>query len=113
MTSLLVHTLTWKDDERTLKELFRRLQRAKCTVRPTKSVLGARTIDFLGHRLDPITYASDHGLGAALMQRGHGKMFFVAYASKKFVIWADQAFSFLYLASPPEDDLRLLGPPSD
>ncbi|GFO02199.1 hypothetical protein PoB_002870400 [Plakobranchus ocellatus] len=36
-----------EDSER----LFRWLQRANFTVRATKCVLGARTIDFLGHRL--------------------------------------------------------------
>ncbi|GFO38363.1 Zinc finger protein [Plakobranchus ocellatus] len=36
---------------RTLRELFRWLHRANFTMRPTKCVLGARTIDFPGHRL--------------------------------------------------------------
>ncbi|GFN81541.1 Zinc finger protein [Plakobranchus ocellatus] len=36
---------------RILKELFSRLQLAKFTLRPTKCVLGARTIHFLGHLL--------------------------------------------------------------
>ncbi|GFO29235.1 Zinc finger protein [Plakobranchus ocellatus] len=34
------------------EELSRRLQQANFTVRPTKSVLAARTIDFLNHRLE-------------------------------------------------------------
>ncbi|GFN87121.1 Zinc finger protein [Plakobranchus ocellatus] len=48
---LLVHTMTWKNHMRTLRELFSRLQQANFIVRPTKCVLKARTIDFAGHRL--------------------------------------------------------------
>ncbi|GFN83855.1 Zinc finger protein [Plakobranchus ocellatus] len=47
---------TWEDNIRSLRDLFRRLQRANVTVRPTKYVLGARTINFLGHRLGEGTF---------------------------------------------------------
>ncbi|GFO41912.1 Pol polyprotein [Plakobranchus ocellatus] len=48
---LSVHTPTWEDLVSTLRELFRLLQRVNFTIRPTKCVLRARTIDFLNHRL--------------------------------------------------------------
>ncbi|GFN94751.1 Zinc finger protein [Plakobranchus ocellatus] len=44
---LMVHFPTWEDHLRTLKELFRRLQWANFTVRPTKYMLGARTMTSL------------------------------------------------------------------
>ncbi|GFO40826.1 Zinc finger protein [Plakobranchus ocellatus] len=47
---VLVHISTWEDYTRTLRELCRRLQQARYTVRPTKCVRGAKSIDFLGHR---------------------------------------------------------------
>ncbi|GFN79046.1 transposon tf2-12 polyprotein [Plakobranchus ocellatus] len=48
---LLVHTLTLENQVRTLRELFRRLQQANLTARPKKCLLGAKAINFLGHRL--------------------------------------------------------------
>ncbi|GFO11379.1 Zinc finger protein [Plakobranchus ocellatus] len=48
---LLVHNPTLEDHMTTLGQHFMRLQRTNINVRPTKSVLEARRIDFLGHRL--------------------------------------------------------------
>ncbi|GFO40787.1 Zinc finger protein [Plakobranchus ocellatus] len=48
---LLAHTPFWEYHVRTLREFSRRQQGGNFTVRPTKCVLGARTTDFLGHRL--------------------------------------------------------------
>ncbi|GFO15205.1 transposon tf2-12 polyprotein [Plakobranchus ocellatus] len=45
---LLVHTPTWEEDVRTLRELFRRLQKANFSVRPINCVLGTKRITFLG-----------------------------------------------------------------
>ncbi|GFN73887.1 Zinc finger protein, partial [Plakobranchus ocellatus] len=51
VNDLLIHTPIWEDHVMTLREFFRRLQRVNFTARRTKCVNGARTIDFLGHRL--------------------------------------------------------------
>ncbi|GFO13528.1 Zinc finger protein [Plakobranchus ocellatus] len=44
---LSVHTPTWEDYVRTPRELFKRLQRANFTERPTKSNIGTRRLSFL------------------------------------------------------------------
>ena len=48
---LLVHTETWEEHLCTLERLFTRLEEAGITVRPTKCVLGAPEVDFVGHSL--------------------------------------------------------------
>ena len=48
---ILVHTRTWEDHLKTLGELFSRLAQAGMTIRPSKCVFGADSIDFLGHQL--------------------------------------------------------------
>jgi hypothetical protein len=48
---LLVHTETWDQHLKTLRELFRRLTDANLTVRPSKCILGTDNIDFIGHSL--------------------------------------------------------------
>ena len=50
---ILVHTCTWEEHLKTLRELFKRLAQAGMTIRPNKCVLGAASIDFLGHQLQP------------------------------------------------------------
>ena len=49
---IVVHTRTWEEHFKALRELFARLLRAGMTIRPTKCILGARCVDFLGHRLE-------------------------------------------------------------
>ena len=46
---LLVHTRRWEEYVQTLKELFKRLKATNLVARPTKCVLGATPVDFLGH----------------------------------------------------------------
>ena len=48
---ILVHTCTWEEHLKTLGELFSRLAQAGMTIRPSKCVFGADSIDFLGHQL--------------------------------------------------------------
>ena len=48
---ILVHTRTWEEHLKTLRELFRRPVQAGMTIRPSKCIFGADSIDFLGHQL--------------------------------------------------------------
>ena len=48
---ILVHTSSWEDHIKTLRELFQRLKKADLTIRPSKCILGADNVDFIGHRL--------------------------------------------------------------
>ena len=49
---ILVHTCTWEEHIRALRELFSRLVQAGLTIRPTKCLFGVNIVDFLGHRLE-------------------------------------------------------------
>lgn len=49
---ILVHTRTWEEHIKALRELFSRLLAAGMTIRPTKCLFGVNTVDFLGHRLE-------------------------------------------------------------
>ena len=49
---ILVHTRTWEEQSRALRELFSRLVQAGLTIRPTKCLFGVNSVDFLGHRLE-------------------------------------------------------------
>ena len=49
---ILVHTRTWEEHIRALRELFSRLVQAGMTIRPTKCLFGVNSVDFLGHRLE-------------------------------------------------------------
>ena len=49
---IVVHTRTWEEHIKALRELFRRLLAAGMTIRPTKCLFGVNTVDFLGHRLE-------------------------------------------------------------
>ena len=49
---ILVHTRTWEEYIKALRELFRRLLAAGITIRPTKCLFGVNTVHFLGHRLE-------------------------------------------------------------
>ena len=57
-----IYSDSWEEHLRTLKELFGRLRRAKITARPTKCLLGANRMEFLGHQIggDVITLSSDN-----------------------------------------------------
>ena len=56
---VVIYIDSWEDDLRTLKELFGRLRKARITAQPTKCLLGASRMEFLGHlvRGDVITRA--------------------------------------------------------
>ena len=47
----VIYSNSWEEHLRTLKELFGRLRRARSTARPTKCLLGANRMEFLGHKL--------------------------------------------------------------
>ena len=49
---ILVHTRTWEEHIKALRELFRRLLAAGMTIRPMKCLFGVNTVDFLVHRLE-------------------------------------------------------------
>ena len=49
---ILVHTRTWEEHIRALRELFLRLVQAGLTIRPTKCLFGVNSVDLLGHRLE-------------------------------------------------------------
>ena len=49
---ILVHTRSWEEHIRALREPFSRLVQAGLTIRPTKCLLGVNSVDFLGHRLE-------------------------------------------------------------
>ena len=51
---ILIHTRTWEEHIRALRELFSRLVQAGLTIRPTKCLFGANSVDFLGHRLEQV-----------------------------------------------------------
>ena len=57
----VMYTDDWKAHSKALEELFRRLQLANLTVKPSKCVFGSESIDFLGHRIgsDRITVNHD------------------------------------------------------
>ena len=46
-----IYSDSWEDHLRTLKTLFDRLRKARITTRPTKSLLGASRMEFLGHQV--------------------------------------------------------------
>ena len=46
---IVIYSDSWEDHIRTLKELFGRLRKARITVRPTKCLLRASRMEFLGH----------------------------------------------------------------
>ena len=48
---IIVHTSTWEKHLQALYKLFERLRKACLTIRPSKCLFGAETIDFLGHQL--------------------------------------------------------------
>ena len=48
---ILVHTPSWEDHVKTLRELFQRLKDADLTIRPSKCNLWTDNVDFIGHRL--------------------------------------------------------------
>ena len=59
---IVIYSDSWEDHIKTLKELFGRLRKARITARPTKSLLGASRMEFLGHQVggDVITPSRDN-----------------------------------------------------
>ena len=59
---IVIYSDSWEDHIRTLKELFGRLRKARITARPTKCLLGASRMEFLGRQVrgDVITPRSDN-----------------------------------------------------
>ena len=59
---IVIDSDSWEDHLRTLKELFGRLRKAKITARPTKCLIGASRMEFLGHQVrgDVITPSRDN-----------------------------------------------------
>ena len=58
----VIYSDSWEEHLRTLKELFGRLSRARITARPTKCLLGANRMEFLGHLIggNVMTLSSDN-----------------------------------------------------
>ena len=59
---LIIHTNDWQAHLRVLGELLRRLRKAGLTVKPSKCVFGAESVEFLGHYIgrDWITINEDN-----------------------------------------------------
>ena len=59
---IVIYNDSWEDHIKTLKELFGRLRKARITARPTKCLLGASRMEFLGHQVggDVITPSRDN-----------------------------------------------------
>ena len=59
---IVIYSDIWEEHLGTLRELFGRLVRARITARPTKCLLGADRMEFLGHQIggDVITPSSDN-----------------------------------------------------
>ena len=59
---IVIYSDSWEDHIKTLKELFGRLRKARITARPTKCLLGASRMEFLGHQVggDVITQSRDN-----------------------------------------------------
>ena len=59
---IVIYSDSWEDHIRMLKELFGRLRKARITVRPTKCLLRASRMEFLGHQVggDVITPSCDN-----------------------------------------------------
>ena len=59
---IVIYSDSWEDQIKTQKELFGRLRKARITARPTKCLLGASRIEFLGHQVggDVITPGHDN-----------------------------------------------------
>ena len=59
---IIIYSDSWEDHLRTLKELFGRLRKRRITARPTKCLLGASRMEFLGHQVggDVITLSGDN-----------------------------------------------------
>ena len=49
--NIVIYSNSCQDHLRTLRELFGRLRKARITARPTKCLLGASRMEFLGHQV--------------------------------------------------------------
>ena len=68
---LIVYMEDWDTHIRVLEELMNRLQQANLTAHPTKSVFGAKSVEFLGHQVgfDWITVNDDDLVKIRMAQR--------------------------------------------
>ena len=57
---IVIYSDSWEDHIRTLKELFGRLRKARITARPTKCLLGASRMEFLGHQVGVDVISPSH-----------------------------------------------------
>ena len=62
VNDIVIYNDGWEEHLRTLKELFVMLRRARITARPTKCLIGANRMEFLGHQIggDVITSSQDN-----------------------------------------------------
>ena len=62
INDIVIYSDSWEEHLRSLQELFGRLRRARITAQPTKCLLGANRMEFLGHQIggDVITLSSDN-----------------------------------------------------
>lgn len=51
MDDILVHSTTWEEHMIALEVLFKRLQGANLTAKPSKCIIGTETVQFLGHKV--------------------------------------------------------------
>ena len=60
--NIVIYSDSWEDHLRMLKELFGRVRKAQITAQPTKCLLGASRMEFLGHQVggDIITPSRDN-----------------------------------------------------
>ena len=58
--AIVIYRDSWEDHLRTMKELFGRLRKGRITARPTKCLLGASRMEFLGQQVDVITPNHDN-----------------------------------------------------
>ena len=62
INDIVIYSDSWEEHLRTMKELFGSLRRARITARPTKCLLGANRMEFLGHQIggDVITPSNEN-----------------------------------------------------
>ena len=49
----LIYTDTWEEHVRVLQDLLSRVKKAGQTIKPSKSAIGCKRMDFLGHAIKP------------------------------------------------------------
>ena len=51
MDDIVIHTPTWRKHVAALRGVLKRITQARLTIRPSKCVIGARTLSFIGHKI--------------------------------------------------------------